>query len=242
MAIATVNSSTQQLINLFESLTGAEIEAKLQRAADTFRSYRKTPFGDRARWMPHAAAILEGEKEAYAQSDDHGNRQDVPLGRGSSDEVCVGLPVLSRNRGTLSGGRSGGNGSKAKLHPLPATRGQSCPSGRAVEFSVLAGARFAAPALMAGNVGLLKHASTVPQIALLIEELFRRAGFPEGAFQTLLIGSREVDGILGEPRVMAATLTGSETRVPNWVRFPRARASATGIVTCANPLKQARSF
>jgi succinate-semialdehyde dehydrogenase/glutarate-semialdehyde dehydrogenase len=70
--------------------------------------------------------------------------------------------------------------------------------------------RFAAPALMAGNVGLLKHASIVPQSALLIEELFRRAGFPEGAFQTLLIGSREVDGILGDPRVMAATLTGSE--------------------------------
>ncbi len=70
--------------------------------------------------------------------------------------------------------------------------------------------RFAAPALMAGNVGLLKHASIVPQSALLIEELFRRAGFPEGAFQTLLIGSREVDRILGDSRVVAATLTGSE--------------------------------
>jgi len=70
--------------------------------------------------------------------------------------------------------------------------------------------RFAAPALMAGNVGLLKHASIVPQSALLIEDLFRRAGFPDGAFQTLLIGSKEVDKILGDPRVMAATLTGSE--------------------------------
>jgi succinate-semialdehyde dehydrogenase/glutarate-semialdehyde dehydrogenase len=70
--------------------------------------------------------------------------------------------------------------------------------------------RFAAPALMAGNVGLLKHASIVPQSALLIEDLFHRAGFPDGAFQTLLIGSKEVDKILGDPRVMAATLTGSE--------------------------------
>jgi len=70
--------------------------------------------------------------------------------------------------------------------------------------------RFAAPALMAGNVGLLKHASIVPQSALMIEEIFRRAGFPEGAFQTLLIGSQKVDRVLGDPRVMAATLTGSE--------------------------------
>src|SRR5258708_14475584 len=70
--------------------------------------------------------------------------------------------------------------------------------------------RFAAPALMAGNVGLLKHASIVPQSALLIEEIFHKAGFPEGAFQTLLIGSQKVDRVLGDPRVAAATLTGSE--------------------------------
>ena len=70
--------------------------------------------------------------------------------------------------------------------------------------------RFAAPALMAGNVGLLKHASNVPQCALAIEEIFRRAGFAEGTFQTLLIGSDAVEGILNDPRVVAATLTGSE--------------------------------
>src|SRR5213075_2623222 len=70
--------------------------------------------------------------------------------------------------------------------------------------------RFAAPALMAGNVGLLKHASIVPQSALLIEEIFQKAGFPNGAFQTLLIGSQKVDRVLGDPRVQAATLTGSE--------------------------------
>src|SRR5207244_7810650 len=70
--------------------------------------------------------------------------------------------------------------------------------------------RFAAPALMAGNVGLLKHASIVPQSALMIEEIFHKAGFPDGVFQTLLISSQKVDRVLGDPRVAAATLTGSE--------------------------------
>src|SRR5260370_18226992 len=70
--------------------------------------------------------------------------------------------------------------------------------------------RFAAPALMAGNVGLLKHASNVPQCALAIESIFLEAGFPEGVFQTLLIGSQQVDALLNDPRVVAATLTGSE--------------------------------
>jgi len=138
MAIATVNPSTGQLIKLFESLNGAEIEAKLQRAADTFRSYRKTPFADRARWMLNAAAILEQEKDAYAKVMTTEMGKTFRSARGRSGQVRVGLPVLCRKRGTLSGGRSGGNGSKAKLHPLPATR--ASPGGNAVEFSVLAGA------------------------------------------------------------------------------------------------------
>jgi succinate-semialdehyde dehydrogenase / glutarate-semialdehyde dehydrogenase len=70
--------------------------------------------------------------------------------------------------------------------------------------------RFAAPALMAGNVGLLKHASNVPQTAVFMEELFARAGFPTGSFQTLLIGSGQVERVLADPVVVAATLTGSE--------------------------------
>ena len=208
MAIATVNPSTGQLIKSFESLNAAEIEAKLQRAAEAFQSYRKTSFADRTRWMLKAAAILESEKAAYAKV------MTTEMGktfRSAVDEVakCAwACRYYAENAEGFLADEEVETGAKRSyiryqpLGPVLAVMPWNFPF-----WQVL---RFAAPALMAGNVGLLKHASIVPQSALLIEELFRRAGFPEGAFQTLLIGSREVDRILGDPRVMAATLTGSE--------------------------------
>jgi succinate-semialdehyde dehydrogenase/glutarate-semialdehyde dehydrogenase len=208
MAIATINPSTGHLIKSFESLTAAEIETKLQQAADTFRSYRKTSFGDRSGWMLNAAAILEREKEAYAKV------MTTEMGktfRSAVDEVAKCAWVCryyAENAERFLADEVVETGAKRSyiryqpLGPVLAVMPWNFPF-----WQVL---RFAAPALMAGNVGLLKHASIVPQSALLIEELFRRAGFPEGAFQTLLIGSREVDRILGDSRVMAATLTGSE--------------------------------
>jgi succinate-semialdehyde dehydrogenase / glutarate-semialdehyde dehydrogenase len=208
MAIATVNPFTGQLIKSFESLTAAEIESKLQRAADTFLSYRKTSFPDRARWMLKAGAILEQEKDAYAKV------MTTEMGktfRSAVDEVAKCAWVCryyAENAEHFLADEVVETGAKRSyiryqpLGPVLAVMPWNFPF-----WQVL---RFAAPALMAGNVGLLKHASIVPQSALLIEELFRRAGFPQGTFQTLLIGSREVDRILGDSRVMAATLTGSE--------------------------------
>jgi succinate-semialdehyde dehydrogenase/glutarate-semialdehyde dehydrogenase len=208
MAIATVNPSTGQLIKSFESLSTAEIEAKLQRAAEAFQSYRKTSFAERAQWMLKAAALLEQEKEAC------GKVMTTEMGktfRSAVDEVAKCAWVCryyAENAERFLADEVVETGAKRSyihyqpLGPVLAVMPWNFPF-----WQVL---RFAAPALMAGNVGLLKHASIVPQSALLIEELFRRAGFPEGAFQTLLIGSREVDRILGDPRVMAATLTGSE--------------------------------
>jgi succinate-semialdehyde dehydrogenase/glutarate-semialdehyde dehydrogenase len=208
MAIATVNPSTGQLIKSFESLTAAEIETKLQRAADTFRSYRKTSFADRARWMLKAAAILEQEKDAYAKviTTEMGKTF-----RSAVDEVAKCAWVCryyAENAEHFLADEVVETGAKRSyiryqpLGPVLAVMPWNFPF-----WQVL---RFAAPALMAGNVGLLKHASIVPQSALLIEELFRRAGFPEGVFQTLLVGARDVGRILGDSRVMAATLTGSE--------------------------------
>jgi len=208
MAIATVNPSTGQLSKLFESLHGAEIEAKLQRAAETFRSYRKTPFGDRARWMLNAAAILQQEKEAYAKV------MTTEMGktfRSAVDEVakCAWVcQYYAENAEHFLADEVVETGARRSY-----TRYQ--PLGPVLvvmpwNFPFWQVLRFAALALMAGNVGLLKHASIVPQSALLIEELFRRAGFPEGAFQTLLIGSRELEAGM----VFINRMVASDPRVP----------------------------
>jgi succinate-semialdehyde dehydrogenase/glutarate-semialdehyde dehydrogenase len=208
MAIVTISPSIGQLLKSFESLGSAEIEAKLQRAAGAFQSYRKTSLADRTRWMLKAAAILQQEKEAYAKVMSTERGQTF---RSAVDEVAKCAWVCryyAENAERFLADEVVETGAKRSciryqpLGPVLAVMPWNFPF-----WQVL---RFAAPALMAGNVGPLKHASIVPQIALLIEELFRPAGFPHGAFQTLLIGSREVGRILGDPRVMAAKLTGSQ--------------------------------
>ena len=208
MAIATVNPATGQVIKSFDPLSSADIEAKLQKAIETFATYRNVPFAQRAQWMLKAASILENEKEAFAKV------MTTEMGktlRSAVDEAAKCAWVCryyAENAERFLADEVVETGARQSyiryqpLGPVLAVMPWNFPF-----WQVL---RFAAPALMAGNVGLLKHASIVPQSALLIEDIFRRAGFPDGAFQTLLIGSREVDKILGDPRVMAATLTGSE--------------------------------
>jgi len=208
MAIATINPATGQVIKSFDALSSAAIEAKLQKAIETFATYRHTSFAQRAEWMLKAAAILENEKEAFAKV------MTTEMGktlRSAVDEaakcawVCRYYAEHAEKFLADEVVETGAKQSYIRYQPLGpvlAVMPWNFPF-----WQVL---RFAAPALMAGNVGLLKHASIVPQSALLIEDVFRRAGFPDGAFQTLLIGSKEVDKILGDPRVMAATLTGSE--------------------------------
>jgi len=208
MAIATVNPATGQVVKSFESLSIAEIEKKLQKAHETFATYRQTSFGQRAQWMLKAAAILEAEKEAYARV------MTTEMGKTlrSAVEEAAKCAWVCRYYAE--------NAEKFLADELVETSAKKSyiryqPLGPVLavmpwNFPFWQVLRFAAPALMAGNVGLLKHASIVPQSALLIEELFQRAGFPDGTFQTLLISSREVDRILGDQRVMAATLTGSE--------------------------------
>ena len=208
MAIATVNPATGQVVRTFESLSDAELDVKLEQAAETFLSYRNTPFDGRARLMLNAAAILENEKENYARV------MTTEMGktfRSAIDEAAkcawVCRYYAENAERFLADEVVETTAKRSFIRYLPLGPVLAVMPWNFPFWQVL---RFAAPALMAGNVGLLKHASIVPQSALMIEEIFHKAGFPDGAFQTLLIGSQKVDRVLGDPRVAAATLTGSE--------------------------------
>lgn len=208
MAIATINPATGEVIKTFQPLSDVEIEKKLQLAAEVFRQERKTPFAVRAQRMLMAAEILERDKEKFA------HLMTLEMGKTYKSAVAEAVKCTTacryyaENTERFLADEVVETGAKKSfirylpIGPILAVMPWNFPFWQVI--------RFAAPALMAGNVGLLKHASNVPQCALAIENIFLEAGFPEGAFQTLLIGSGQVDAVLNDPRVVAATLTGSE--------------------------------
>src|SRR6266571_3636870 len=208
MAIASINPATGQVLRTFEPLADWQIEAKLRLAAETFPKFRKLAFADRARMMSKAADILESEKETL------GRLMTTEMGKTFRSAVDEAVKCASGCRYYAE------NAERFLADEVVQTTAKRSyiryqPLGVVLavmpwNFPFWQVFRFIAPGLMAGNVGLLKHASNVPQCALKIEEILLRAGFPEGAFQTLLIGSGKVDRILEDPRVAAATLTGSE--------------------------------
>ena len=208
MAIASINPTTGETLKTFDGIVRAADRRKLQLAANTFRTYRHTPFAERARMMTRAAEILESEKHEFGKL--MTTEMGKPLKAAISEaEKCAWVCRYYAENAEhhLADQIVETNAKKSyvsfqPLGPVLAVMPWNFPFWQVF--------RFAAPALMAGNVGLLKHASNVPQCALAIEDIFARAGFPEGAFQTLLIGSDAVEGILNDPRVVAATLTGSE--------------------------------
>jgi succinate-semialdehyde dehydrogenase/glutarate-semialdehyde dehydrogenase len=208
MAIATTNPATAEVLKTFEPLTAVQIEQKLQLAASAFKIHRRTSFAERAEKMMRAAEILEKEKDecAYLMTLEMGK----PLKAAAAEALksAGGCRYYAQNAEKFLADEIVETGAKRSfirylpIGPILAIMPWNFPFWQVF--------RFAAPALMGGNVGLLKHASNVPQCALKIEDILRRAGFAEGVFQTLLIGSGPVDGILNDPRVVAATLTGSE--------------------------------
>lgn len=208
MSIASINPSNGETLQSFEPLSQTQLEAKLQLAYDTFHSYRRTTFADRAEMMLRAAEILEAEKKDFARVMTLEMGKPINSAVQEAEKCAWVCRYYAEN---------------AERHLAPeivetnATKSfvQFQPLGVVLavmpwNFPFWQVFRFAAPGLMAGNVGLLKHSSNVPQCALAIEAVFRRAGFPEGAFQTLLIGSDLVQSVLDDSRVAAATLTGSE--------------------------------
>jgi succinate-semialdehyde dehydrogenase/glutarate-semialdehyde dehydrogenase len=210
MAIATINPATGETLKTYGELSDAEIERCLAAAARAHASYRLTDFEARAGWMRRAADILDSENEQIAvmMTTEMGKtvaaaRQEVAkcanACRFYADHAAGYLADEPADAAAV--GAAQAYVTYQSLGPVLAIMPWNFPLWQAM--------RFAVPALMAGNVGLLKHASNVPQTALFMQDLFARAGFPEGTFQTLLISSRQVEGVLRDRRVTAATLTGS---------------------------------
>jgi succinate-semialdehyde dehydrogenase / glutarate-semialdehyde dehydrogenase len=210
MAIATVNPATGETVQTFAEMSQADVDRCLAAAAGEYASYRLTSFDDRARWLRKAADILDERQDSVAamMTTEMGktlvaSRQEVAkcatACRYFAEHAAAFLADEPADSAAVGAGQAYVR--YEPLGPVLAIMPWNFPLWQAM--------RFAAPALMAGNVGLLKHASNVPQTALFMQELFALAGFPAGAFQTLLVGSARVEAILRDDRVMAATLTGS---------------------------------
>ncbi|MEU4084472.1 NADP-dependent succinic semialdehyde dehydrogenase [Streptomyces aureus] len=214
MPIATVNPANGETLKTYDALGAEEIERRLAAAEATFRTYRTTPFAERARLMHRAADLLDEDLQDIGRVMTTEMGKPVKQARAEAAKCAKAMRWYADHAEDLlsdelaspaDAADSGASRVLARYRPIGpvlAVMPWNFPLWQVV--------RFAAPALMAGNVGLLKHASNVPQTALYLEDLFRRAGFPEGCFQTLLIGSGAVEGVLRDPRVKAATLTGSE--------------------------------
>lgn len=207
MTIATVNPATGETVRTFTPLSDAELDARLQCAADRYRQYRRTPVADRARMLLRAADILESEKERFGQLMVLEMGKTLKAAIEEAVKCAWGCRYYAENADRFLADEVVETNAKHShiayqpIGPILAVMPWNFPFWQVF--------RFAAPALAAGNVGLLKHASNVPQCALAIEEIFRRAGFPEGCFQTLLIETALVRRVIDDPRVAAVTLTGS---------------------------------
>jgi succinate-semialdehyde dehydrogenase / glutarate-semialdehyde dehydrogenase len=212
MAITTTNPATGEVLKTFEPLSDDDVEAALARTGPAFAALRETTFAQRAAWMNAAAKILDDEVDATAAMMTTEMGKTLASAKAEVAKCATACRFFAEH-------------AEAYLADEPLDDPSQVKAGRAYttyqplgavlavmpwNFPLWQAMRFAAPALMAGNVGLLKHASNVPQTAMYMQDLFERAGFPVGAFQTLLIGSDQVSAIIADPRVVAVTLTGSE--------------------------------
>jgi succinate-semialdehyde dehydrogenase/glutarate-semialdehyde dehydrogenase len=207
MTLRSINPATEEILKEFTPLTDAQIDQALERAAETFQTYHKTSFADRSKWMLNAAEILEGDREKFGRLMTSEMGKPIGAAKAEAAKCAWACRYYAENaEGFLADEevKTDARRSYIKYQPLGPVL-----AIMPWNFPFWQVFRFAAPALMAGNVGLLKHASNVPRCALAIEDIFLEAGFPDGAFQTLLIGSDKVAQVIGDWRIKAATLTGS---------------------------------
>lgn len=208
MAIATIDPSTGQTLRTFTPHDAAEVERRVARAATAFETHRRTSLADRATALRRVADVLDAEREGLAQIAVQEMGKTIRAARGEVEKCALGCRYYAEHAAAMladepiAGAASPSTVVYLPLGPVLAVMPWNFPYWQVV--------RFAAPALMAGNVGLLKHASNVPQCARALEDVFARGGFTAGAFQALLIESDAVAGVIADPRVAAVTLTGSE--------------------------------
>jgi succinate-semialdehyde dehydrogenase/glutarate-semialdehyde dehydrogenase len=212
MTIAVVNPATGETIEQFTEHTAEEVETRVQRAQDAFDALKETTYAERGVWMKKAADILESEVPELA------TMLVIEMGKPIAQAEAEVLKCAKNMRFYADNAEkfladepledaSAVNASSAYLHYQPLGVVLAVMPWNYPLWQVI---RFAAPALMAGNTGVLKHASNVPHSALYLDTLFTRAGFPEGAFTTILTGSGPIAGLLEDRRIKAVTLTGSE--------------------------------
>src|SRR5437660_1277261 len=208
MSISSINPATGKTLRTFESFSTARVNESLDRSVAAFRRHRRTSFAERAQCMRKTAAILDAECRELGRLMTLEMGKPIKAAVAEAEKCATACRYYADNAERFLADQ-----------PVQMEGGESWVAFQPIgvvlaimpwNFPFWQVFRFAAPALMAGNVGVLKHASNVPQCALAIEDIFRRAGFTEGAFQTLLIGSDKVESIIADPRVAAVTLTGSE--------------------------------
>jgi succinate-semialdehyde dehydrogenase / glutarate-semialdehyde dehydrogenase len=205
---ATINPATGETEKTFPSFTAAEVEERLQKAADAFVHYRTTTYAERARHLTTAAELLEGEVPDIARILTTEMGKTFAAARGEVSKCAMAMRWFAEHAEALLADEPIATGaSRSYVHYQPigvvlAVMPWNFPLWQVV--------RFAAPAIMVGNVGLLKHASNVPQTALALEDVFRRAGLPDGVFTNLFVESKDIAAIIADPRIAAVTITGSE--------------------------------
>jgi succinate-semialdehyde dehydrogenase / glutarate-semialdehyde dehydrogenase len=209
MNIQSINPATGEVLENFQEMSTSEIDGILEAVETTFREWRKRPFAERAKRMRQAARILRDGKEKYARTMALEMGKPIVQGEAEAEKCAWACDYYAEHAEAFLADQPRETDASRSyirfdpLGPVLAIMPWNFPFWQVF--------RFAAPALMAGNAGILKHASNVPRCALQIEEVFREAGFPENLFRAVLVGSQKVAGIIADPRIRAATLTGSDS-------------------------------